>query len=67
MIPVDLTRTMLELPVEDRLELARQLMESVVRPAALNSAVAEGIRRIEEVASGRVTPLTEEEFHAALQ
>lgn len=58
---------MLELPVEDRLELARQLMESVVRPATLNDAVTDGIRRIEEVASGRVTPLTEQEFHAALQ
>ena len=55
MIPADLTQTMLKLPVEDRLELVRQLMESVVRPAPLSDAVAEGIRRIEEVASGRVT------------
>lgn len=67
MIPAELTQKMLKLPVEDRLELARQLMESVVSPATLNEAVADGIRRIEEVASGRVTPLTEQEFHAALQ
>ncbi len=67
MIPAELTRKMLKLPVEDRLELARQLMESVVSPATLNEAVADGIRRIEEVASGRVTPLTEQEFRAALQ
>jgi putative addiction module component (TIGR02574 family) len=67
MIPADLTQKMLKLSVEDRLELARQLMESVVSPATLNEAVADGIRRIEEVASGRVTPLTEQEFQAALQ
>ena len=33
MIPAELTQKMLKLPVEDRLELARQLMESVVSPA----------------------------------
>lgn len=67
MIPAELTRTILELPMEDRLELARKLMESVVSPGKLNEAVSDGIRRIEEVASGRVTPLTEEQFRAALQ
>jgi hypothetical protein len=67
MIPAEITQTALELPVEDRLELARRLVESVVLPATLNGAVAEGIRRIEEVASGRVTGLTEDEFRTALQ
>jgi putative addiction module component (TIGR02574 family) len=67
MIPAEITRTLLELPVEERLELARRLVESVVSPATLNEAVAEGIRRIEEVAAGRVTGLTEDEFRAALR
>ena len=67
MLNADLTRTTLELPVEDRLELARRLVESVVWPAPLNEAVAEGIRRIEEVAAGRTVSLTEEQFRAALQ
>ncbi len=67
MLPDDLTRTVLDLPVEERLELARRLVESVVWPATLSAAVTEGIRRIEEVAAGRVTPLTEEEFRAAIQ
>ena len=58
---------MLELPVEERLELARRLVESVVWPAPLNEAVAAGIRRIEEVAAGRTAGLTEEQFRAALQ
>ena len=45
MSSADLSRAALELPAEDRLELARRLVESVVAPAALNEAVAEGIRR----------------------
>ena len=58
---------MLALPVEDRLELARRLVESVVLPAPLHAAVAEGIRRIEDVAAGRTPGLAEEQFQAALQ
>ena len=57
---------MLSLPVEDRLELARRLVESVVLPASLNEAVTAGIKRIEDVATGRVAGLTESEFRAAL-
>ena len=67
MITEEVNRTVLDLPVEDRLELARRLVESVVSPAALNDAVSEGIRRIEDMAAGRVSGLTEEEFRAALQ
>lgn len=52
--------------MEDRLELARRLVESVVLPAELNEAVTEGIRRIEDVAAGRTAGLTEEQFRAAL-
>ena len=66
MLPADNTRTVLKLPVEERLELARRLVESVVSPAVLNEAVAEGIRRIEDVAAGRTAGLTEEQFRAAL-
>ena len=51
MLPADIAQTVLELPVEDRLELARRLVESVVRPAVLNESVAERIRRIEDVAA----------------
>jgi putative addiction module component (TIGR02574 family) len=67
MISEDVCRTVLELPLEDRLELARRLVESAVSPAPLNAAVAEGIRRIEDLAAGRVAGLTEEQFRAALQ
>ena len=67
MSAADLSTAALELPADERLELARRLVESVVTPASLNKAVAEGIRRIEDIATGRVTGLTEEQFRAALQ
>jgi len=63
----DLTERALELPPEERLELARQLIESVIAPASLEVAIAEGIRRIEDLVAGRVNGLTEEEFLATLK
>jgi putative addiction module component (TIGR02574 family) len=66
MVSVDVSRLALELPPDERLELARRLVESVVAPAALNDAVAEGIRRIEDVAAGRVQGLTEQQYRVAL-
>jgi len=67
MSSAELSRAALELPMDERLELARRLVESVVAPASLNEAVTEGIRRIEDIAVGRVKGLTEEQFRAALQ
>jgi putative addiction module component (TIGR02574 family) len=66
MISTDLTKIAFDLPPEERLELARRLVESVVAPDSLTEAMADGIRRIEEVATGRVQALTEEEYRAAL-
>ena len=67
MLFAEISRTALELPLEDRLELARRLVESVVQPAPLNDAIREGIRRIEEVATGRVQGLNEDQYRAALR
>ena len=67
MISRELSRTALELPPTERLELARRLVESVVEPAPLTQAVEEGIRRIEDVVTGRVKGLTEEEYRTALR
>jgi len=66
MVSADVSSLALELPPEERLELARRLVESVVAPASLNEAVAEGIRRIEDVATGRVEGLTEQQYRTAL-
>jgi putative addiction module component (TIGR02574 family) len=66
MVSADLAKVAFELPPEERLELARRLVESVVAPEPLTEAMAEGIRRIEDVAAGRVAGLTEEQYRAAL-
>ncbi len=67
MISADLSRMVLELPPDERLELARRLVESVLGPATLSEALKEGIRRVEDIAMGRVQGLTEEEYRAALK
>ena len=67
MVSADIAKTALELPAEERLELARRLVESVVSPNPLTEALTEGIRRIENVATGRVKGLTEEQYRAALK
>lgn len=67
MSATELSRAALELPPDERLELARRLVESAVTPASLDETVVEGIRRIEDVASGRVPGLTEGQFRAALR
>ena len=66
MSATELSNAALELSADERLELARRLVESVVAPASLNESLAEGVRRIEDIATGRVTGLTEEQFRAAL-
>ena len=62
----DLSRAAMELPPEERLELARSLIESVIAPAPLSDAVSEGLRRIEDIAKGRIVGLTEQPYRAAL-
>jgi hypothetical protein len=66
MSAADATKVVLELPPEERLELARRLVESVITPATVEGAVDEGIRRIEDVLTGKVKGLTESEFRAPL-
>jgi putative addiction module component (TIGR02574 family) len=67
MSAADLAQIALGLPPEERLELARRLVESVVAPLPLQDAITEGLRRIEDLATGRVKGLTEEEYRAAMK
>lgn len=66
-ISPDLSRTVLGLPAEERLELARRLVESVVESAGVTDEFKEGIRRIEDVVAGRVGGLTEDQYRAGLR
>lgn len=63
----ELSRLALELPLEHRLDLARRLIASVNEPAAARAEVKEAIRRIEDVATGRVAGVTEEQYRAAVR
>ena len=66
MSATEVSKAALELPADERLELARRLVESVIAPDSLDSALAEGVRRIEDISAGRVKGLTEEQVRAAL-
>ena len=43
------------------------VFESVVQPAKLDEAVKKGIRRIENVAAGRMAGLTEKQYRTAVR
>lgn len=62
----EITSIAFELSPEERLELARRLVESVVTPASLDDIVKQGIRRAEDVLTGKVKGLSEAEFRATL-
>lgn len=62
MIPDQITASVLSLPESDRLELARRIVESVSAERRVSSMVADGVRRIEDVVTGKVRGLSEEEF-----
>ena len=49
-----------------RLELARRIVESVVTEQRVNDLVSDGVRRIEEVITGKVRGLSEEEYRQAV-
>lgn len=67
MLSTEISRTALSLPPEDRLALARLLVESVAEPEPLTEAVKQGMQRIEDIATGRIAALTEEQYRAAMQ
>jgi putative addiction module component (TIGR02574 family) len=67
MIPTEISSSALSLAEADRLELARALVESVAAERETARSIKEGVRRIDEIASGRIAGLTEEEYRAAVR
>lgn len=67
MLTDELSRTALQLTPAERLELARQLVESVAQPQPSPDALNEGVQRIEDVATGRVAGLTDKQYRAAMR
>jgi len=66
MIPNQITESVLALPENDRLELARRIVESVATDRRVAELVSDGVRRIEEVATGKVRGFSEEEYRKAI-
>lgn len=66
MISNQLTESVLALPEDDRLELARRIVESVTTERRVNDLVANGVRRIEDVVTGKTRGLSEEEYRRVI-
>ena len=66
MIPNQLTDSVLALPEGERLELARRIVESVTTERRVSELVADGVRRIEDVVTGKTRGLTEEDYRRAV-
>lgn len=66
MIPNQITESVLALPEGERLELARRIVESVASERRVAGLVFDGVRRIEEVVTGKVRGLSEEEYRRAI-
>jgi putative addiction module component (TIGR02574 family) len=66
MIPSQITESVLALPENDRLELARRIVESVATDRRVSELVTEGVRRIEDIVTGRAPGLSEEDFRRAI-
>ncbi len=62
-----LAQTVLTLPEEERLELARMIVASLVNDRDSAGRVEEGVRRIEAIASGEINGLSEHQFRDALR
>jgi hypothetical protein len=56
----------MELPEPERLELARRIVASVAAERNTREQVAEAVKGIEAVLTGKIRGLTENEFQKAL-
>ena len=66
MIPSQITESVLALPEGDRLELARQIVESIATERRVGQLVKEGVSRIEQIVSGKVRGLSEDDYRRAI-
>lgn len=63
----EITVAVMELSPQDRLQLARRIVDSVVADEAAADKIAEAVRGIEDILTGKVQGLNEAEFQAALK
>ena len=55
------------LPEQERLELARRIVESVVAEQRVDAEIHNAVKGIEDVITGKVRGLTEAEFRDSLK
>ena len=65
MIPSEITESVPALPESERLELGRRIVESVATEQRVKELLSDGVRRIEEVVTGKIRGLPEEEYRQA--
>lgn len=63
----EIAEAVLELPQNERLELARRIIASVVSEQESAEETEKAIQGIEDVLTGRIQGLTEAEFRQALR
>jgi len=63
----EIAEAVMELPEEDRLELARRIVADLAAQREISSAIARAVEGIEDVVAGRVRGLSEAEFRDALK
>lgn len=63
----EIAEAVLELPHNERLELARRIIASVVSEQENAAEVEKAVQGIEDVLTGRIRGLTEAELRQALQ
>jgi hypothetical protein len=63
----EIAQVVMELPEEDRLELARRIIAGIAAEREVAGAIAQAVQGIEDVVEGRVRGLSEAEFRDALK
>jgi len=63
----DIAEAVMELPENERLELARRIVASIVAEHQSSEQVLQAVRGIEDVVTGKVRGLSEGEFRDALR
>lgn len=66
MTTTHLTETVLALPEAERLALAREIIASLSTDEAQQTAINDGVRRMESIITGQTAGLTENQFRQAL-
>jgi len=62
MSPSEIEQSALRLPVEERLRLARRLVESIDDACVEQASIHEGVRRLEDMVAGKVIGVPLDEF-----